>query len=58
MTFSTGITSQSFSLPIIDDNIAECTETFDIQLSAISICGISLGSAHNLQVTIKDDDSK
>ena len=51
--------SKSFTINIIDDNIAECDETFTLSLSVPSSpCGVKSGSVDNSEVIIKDDDGR
>jgi len=48
-----------FSVPIIDDNIAECDETFTLTLSVPSSpCGVISGSDDTSEVMIRDDDGR
>ena len=53
-----GRTSQSFSIPIINDGIVECTERFNIRIPAVSVCGVKISSSSNIPVEIKDNDSE
>ncbi|XP_065918902.1 extracellular matrix protein 3-like [Dysidea avara] len=49
--------STSFTINIIDDNIAECDETFTLTLSVPSSpCGVISGSDDTSEVMIRDDD--
>ena len=53
------ITSTSFTINIIDDNIAECDETFTLTLSVPSSpCGLVSGSDSTSVVMIRDDDGR
>jgi len=53
------ITSTSFTINIIDDNIAECDETFTLTLSVPSSpCGLVSGSVDTSVVMIRDDDGR
>ena len=53
------ITSTSFTINIIDDNIAECDETFTLTLSVPSSpCGVVSGSVSTSVVMIRDDDGR
>ena len=53
------ITSTSFTINIINDNISECNELFKIVLSVpTSTCGVIVGNNNISEVTIKDDDGK
>ena len=57
-TVKIGSKTKSFSIPIIDDNIVECDETFKVTIPGVSLCGITIGSVNVMDVTIIDDDSK
>ncbi|WP_295684051.1 Calx-beta domain-containing protein [uncultured Nevskia sp.] len=50
------ITTKTFSVPMIDDTLAESSETLALALSAPS-GGASLGSVKTATLTIADDDS-
>ena len=51
--------STSFTINIIDNNIAECDETFTLTLSVPSSpCGVISGSDDNSEVMIRDDDGR
>lgn len=55
---SSGVLSQSFRLTIHEDNIVECSETFNVTIASISSCGITVGTNDNIEVIITDNDSK
>lgn len=57
-TVKKGSKTTSFSIPIIDDNIVECDETFKVTIPGVSLCGITVGGVNAIDVTIVDDDSK
>ena len=51
--------STSFTINIIDDNIAECDETFTLTLSVPSSpCGVISGSVNTSEVMIRDDGKR
>ena len=53
------ITSTSFTINIINDNISECNKLFKIVLSVPpSTCGVIVGNNNTSEVTINDDDGK
>jgi len=52
--FSPGAVAQTISVPVLDDNLVESTETFTILLSTASNAGIADNSS---LFTITDDDS-
>ena len=53
------MTSTSFTINIIDDNVAECDETFTLTLGVPSLlCGVVSGSNDTSVVMIRDDDGR
>lgn len=55
MTFASGETSKTLSLPIVDDVFQEGTESFSVSLS--NPIGMTLGSRTVTSVTITDNDA-
>jgi glucose/arabinose dehydrogenase len=55
LTFAAGETSKTFSIPIINDTVAEDTEGFAAAL--VSATGASLGTRRTTPITILDDDA-
>ena len=54
-------TSISFTINIINDNITECDETFQLTLSvpaSNATCGIVSGETDATEVMIRDDDGR
>ena len=56
VTFRPDVTSASYSVPIVDDNNIEDTETFTASLSTTG-SGVTIGDGTAI-VTILDDDSE
>ena len=55
----TNETSASFPVQIVNNNIAECDETFTLTLSVPSSpCGVISGSDDTSEVMIRDDDGR
>ena len=56
LTFNSGDTNQTVTIPIVGDNVVESTESFSVSLttgdSAVNL------SPSTTTVTIQDDDSK
>jgi len=53
------VTSVSFDVPIIDDNILENDETFNIIILSTSLSGrISIGAPSQAIITIQESDRK
>ena len=53
-----GITMQSFTINIIDNDIVECNEMFNITMMSVTTCGVAIGSNRISEVMIRDDDGK
>jgi hypothetical protein len=56
LTFAPGDLSKTFTVPIINDNVFEGNETFNLTLSNAS-AGVLLGSPSTMVVTIQDNES-
>jgi len=54
LQFAPGETIKFFSVPIVDDDLVERTETINVSLSGAA--GVVLGSPFNSTITILDDD--
>ena len=55
---SARVTTQPLTINIIDNNIVECDETFNVTIVSITTCGVTIGSNNNSEVMITDDDGK
>ncbi|WP_455209182.1 Calx-beta domain-containing protein [Kaarinaea lacus] len=55
LTFADGVTSQTITIPILNDMVYEVSEQFGVQLSGVT-GGASLGGIANTTITIIDDD--
>ena len=53
-----GVTMQPLAINIIDDNIVECNETFNVTMMSVTTCGVTIGSNRISEVMIRDDDGK
>ena len=59
VTFPAGEITSSFVVSIINDNVLESDEQFDITIDTTSLPdGITVGSTGSSTVTIMDDDGK
>ena len=56
ITITAGTTTLPFTMDIINDNLAECIERFNITIVSANICGIVVGNDSNSRVIIIDDD--
>lgn len=55
--FTAGMTTASVDVPIIDDNISENNENFDIVIDQLSLPNrVSVSNPDQVTVTIVDDD--
>ena len=53
-----GITMQTFKINIVNNNIAECNETFNVTIVSVTTCGVTIGSNNINEVMITEDDGK
>ena len=59
VTFSAGVNSSQLNVLIIDDNILEDDETFNLTVSQSSLPdGVVVGDSSQVTVTIVDDDGE
>jgi Calx-beta domain-containing protein len=56
LTFGPGVTSQTFDVPILDDQVAETFETLNLALSNAGPLGTHVGSPGTAVVGISDND--
>ena len=49
---------QTFSINIIDNDIVECNETFNVTMMSVTTCGVTIGSNRISEVMIRDDGGK
>ena len=53
-----GVTMQSFTINITNNNIVECNEIFNVAIVSVTTCGVAIGNNNRSEVIIIDDDSK
>ena len=58
VTIPAGITRTSFNVPIINDNLLEFNEKFDLINQSSLPYNVNVGSTYQTTVTIVDDDGK
>ena len=58
VNISAGVTMQPLAINIIDNNIVECNETFNVTMVSVTTCGVTIGSISISEVMIRDDDGK
>ena len=58
LTFAPGEVTKTFDVPIHDDSTFEGPETVDLELSAVTGAGASLGTPSTATLTISDDADK
>ena len=56
LEFDTGDTTKTLTIPIVDDNTAENTETFKVQLDGTLAVDARVGSTGETTITLTDDD--
>ena len=49
---------QPLTINIIDNDIVECNETFNVTMVSVTTCGVTIGSNGISEVIIRDDDGK
>ena len=52
------VISQSLLKIIIDDNIVECNEAFNVTMTSVTTCGVTIGRNRSSEVIIRDNDGK
>ena len=58
INISAGEVAKSFTVDILNDNIVDCIETFNVRIMSVESCGFTIGSNNTSVVMIRDDDSK
>ena len=58
ISISPRVTSRFLTVDIINNNIVECNEAFNVTMMSVTTCGVTVGSNRISQVMIRDDDSK
>ena len=53
-----GVTMQPLTINIIDNNIVECNEIFNVTMVSVTTCGVTIASNRISKVMIRDDDGK
>ena len=53
-----GVSTQSFTINIIDNNVVECDEVFSVTIESVTTCGVTTGDVVSSNVTIMDDDGE
>ena len=53
---SARVMTQSFMIDVFDDNIVECTDSFNITIVSTSICTVAIGINNNSKIIITDND--
>ena len=47
---------QPLTINILDNNIVECNEMFNVAMVSVNTCGVTIGSDRIGEVMIRDDD--
>ena len=53
-----GVMTQSFTVPIVNNNIVECNKTFIVTILSVATCGVSIRNNNKSEVRVADDDGK
>ena len=53
-----GMMFQTFMITIINNNIVECIERFNVRIISVTTCGVTVGNVNMSEVLITDDNSK
>ena len=48
----------ALTIKILDNNIVECNEIFNVTMVSVTTCGVTIGSDRIGKVMIRDDDGK
>ena len=58
VVFHVGVTSTTFNVTIINDNILELDENFNLTMSPSTASNVILGQNYQTRINIMNDDSK
>jgi len=58
VTFPAGVTAKSLNVTIVDDNILENNETFNLRISSQLPNRVNLNNTNQITVTIEDNDGE
>ena len=50
--------TQSFEIGTINSGTAECTETFNVTITSVTGCGVTIGNNNISEVKIQDNKSQ
>ena len=53
-----GVVTQEIMINIINNSIVECIERFNVRITSVTTCGVTIGTNNMSEVVITDDDSK
>ena len=53
-----GVTMLPLAINIIDNNIVECNEMFNVTMVSVTTCGVTIGGNRISEVIIRDDGGK
>ena len=57
VTFDSGDTMQTLSIPILDDDLLESDETFTVSLGSTLPAGVTAGAQNSTEITIESEDT-
>ena len=53
---TTGVMIQSFTVPIVDNNMVDCNKMYIVTILLVADCGVYIGNNNRSEVRITDDD--
>ena len=53
-----GVMTQQFIISITNNSVVEYIETFNVTISSVTTCRVTIGNVNNVEVSIIDDDGK
>ena len=53
-----GVVTQEIMINIINNSIVECIERFNVRITSVTTCGVTIGTNNMSEVVITDDDGK
>ena len=55
---TTGVVTQEIMISIISNSILECIERFNVMITSVTTCGVTIGTNNMSEIVITEDDSK
>ena len=58
VTVPAGEIAQLFTIPVVDDDVMECDETFTVTILSVTTCAVTFSNGSRTEVMIVDDDGR